>query len=309
MAGMDFEDRVRAVRSFNRFYTKRLGLLQQGMVGSPFSLAEGRVLYELAHRDQPTASDLGKALDLDAGYLSRLLRGFGRRGLVAASASATDRRQRHLQLTASGRRASDKLDEGSQSAVGTLLRRLTAADQRRLVGAVQTIETLLDDAAPARVPYILRPPAPGDMGWVVQRHGAIYAEEYGYNSHFEALVATIVGAFVEHFDPARERCWIAERDGENVGSVFLVKKSAQVAKLRLLIVDPAARGLGIGGRLVAECVRFARQAGYRKVTLWTHSQLLAARHLYREAHFKLVHKQPADSFGLKLVDETWELDL
>ena len=309
MATMKFDERVRAVRSFNRFYTKRLGLLQQGMVGSPFTLAEGRVLYELAHREKPTASDLGKALDLDAGYLSRLLRGFGRRGLVAASASVADRRQRHLQLTASGRRASDKLDEGSQKTVGALIGRLTAADQRRLVGAVQSIETLLDDAAPARVPYILRPPEPGDMGWVVQRHGAIYAEEYGYDRHFEGLVASIVGAFVEHFDPARERCWIAERDGTNAGSVFLVKKSAQVAKLRLLIVEPAARGLGIGGRLVAECVRFARQAGYRKITLWTHSQLHAARHLYREAHFKLVHKQPVDSFGLKLVDETWELDL
>jgi DNA-binding MarR family transcriptional regulator/N-acetylglutamate synthase-like GNAT family acetyltransferase len=306
---MDFEDRVRAVRSFNRFYTKRLGLLQQGMVGSPFSLAEGRVLYELAHRDRPTASDLGKALDLDAGYLSRLLRGFGRRGLVAASASATDRRQRHLRLTASGRRASDKLDDGSQKAVGTLLRRLTAADQRRLVGAVQTIETLLGDSEPGRVPYILRPPEPGDMGWVVQRHGSLYAEEYGYDRHFEGLVASIVGSFVEKFDPARERCWIAERDGETVGSVFLVRKSEHVAKLRLLIVDPGARGLGIGARLVAECVKFARQAGYRKITLWTHSQLHAARHLYREAGFQLVHKQSVHSFGLDLVDETWDLHL
>jgi DNA-binding MarR family transcriptional regulator/N-acetylglutamate synthase-like GNAT family acetyltransferase len=306
---MDFEDRVRAVRGFNRFYTKRIGLLQQGMVGSPFSLAEGRVLYELAQRDQPTASDLGKALDLDAGYLSRLLRGFGRRGLLTMRASATDRRQRHLQLTARGRRASDALDEGSQNAVGALMDKLSTGDQRRLVGAARTIETLLGHAAPGRVPYLLRPPQPGDMGWVVQRHGAIYAEEYGYDWRFEGIVASIVGAFVEHFDPARERCWIAERDGETVGSVFLVKKSAQVAKLRLLIVDPSARGLGIGGRLVAECVRFARQAGYRKITLWTHSQLHAARHLYREAHFRLVHKQPADSFGRKLIDETWELDL
>jgi DNA-binding MarR family transcriptional regulator/N-acetylglutamate synthase-like GNAT family acetyltransferase len=309
MSGMDFDDRVRAVRSFNRFYTKRLGLLQQGMVGSPFSLAEGRVLYELAHRDRPTASDLGKALDLDAGYLSRLLRGFGRRGLVAASASATDRRQRHLQLTATGRRASDKLDDGSQKAVGTLLRRLTAAEQRRIVGAVQTIETLLGDTEPGRVPYILRPPEPGDMGWVVQRHGSLYAEEYGYDRHFEGLVASIVGTFVEKFDPARERCWIAERDGATVGSVFLVRKSEHVAKLRLLIVDPAARGLGIGARLVAECVKFARQNGYRKITLWTHSQLNAARHLYREAGFQLVHKQPVHSFGLDLVDETWDLHL
>jgi DNA-binding MarR family transcriptional regulator/N-acetylglutamate synthase-like GNAT family acetyltransferase len=309
MSGMDFDDRVRAVRRFNRFYTKRLGLLQQGMVGSPFSLAEGRVLYELAHRDRPTASDVGKALDLDAGYLSRLLRGFGRRGLVAASASATDRRQRHLRLTASGRRASEKLDDGSQKAVGTLLKRLTAADQRRLVGAVQTIETLLGDAEPGRVPYVLRPPEPGDMGWVVQRHGSLYAEEYGYDRHFEGLVASIVGSFVEEFDSARERCWIAERAGETVGSVFLVRKSEHVAKLRLLIVDPAARGLGIGARLVAECVKFARQAGYRKITLWTHSQLNAARHLYREAGFQLVHKQPVHSFGLDLVDETWDLHL
>jgi DNA-binding MarR family transcriptional regulator/N-acetylglutamate synthase-like GNAT family acetyltransferase len=309
MSGMDFDDRVRAVRRFNRFYTKRLGLLQQGMVGSPFSLAEGRVLYELAHRDRPTASDVGKALDLDAGYLSRLLRGFGRRGLVAASASATDRRQRHLQLTASGRRASEKLDDGSQKAVGTLLRRLSAADQRRLVGAVQTIETLLGDAEPGRVPYILRPPEPGDMGWVVQRHGSLYAEEYGYDRHFEGLVASIVSRFVAEFDSARERCWIAERDGETVGSVFLVRKSEHVAKLRLLIVDPAARGLGIGARLVAECVKFARQSGYRKITLWTHRQLNAARHLYREAGFQLVHKQPVHSFGLDLVDETWDLHL
>jgi DNA-binding MarR family transcriptional regulator/N-acetylglutamate synthase-like GNAT family acetyltransferase len=309
MSSMDFEDRVRAVRSFNRFYTKRLGLLHQGMVGSSFSLAEGRVLYELAHRDRPTASDVGKALDLDAGYLSRLLRGFGRRGLVAARASATDRRQRYLQLTASGRWASDKLDDGSQKAVGTLLRPLTAADQRRLVGAVQTIETLLGDAKPGRVPYILRPPEPGDMGWVVQRHGSLYAEEYGYDRHFEGLVASIVGSFVEEFDSARERCWIAERDGETVGSVFLVRKSKHVAKLRLLIVEPRARGLGIGARLVAECVKFARQAGYRKITLWTHSQLNAARHLYREAGFKLVHKQSVHSFGLDLVDETWDLHL
>ena len=306
---MDFDDRVRAVRGFNRFYTNRLGLLQEGLVGSAFSLAESRVLYELANRDQPTASDLGKALNLDAGYLSRLLRGFGRRGLVTSRPSQTDGRQRHLHLTARGRRESVRLDAGSQTTVGTLLQRLPVGDQRRLVGAVRTIESLLGDADPRREPYILRPPEAGDMGWVVQRHGALYTEEYGYDRHFEGLVASIVGAFVEHFDPERERCWIAERNGENVGSVFLVRKSAQVAKLRMLIVDPAARGLGIGTRLVAECVRFARQAGYRTITLWTHSQLLAARHLYRQAQFRLVRKQPVHSFGHDLVDETWELDL
>ena len=309
MPGMDFEERVRAVRGFNRFYTNRLGLLQHGLVGSPFSLAESRVLYELAHRDRPTASDLAKALDLDAGYLSRILRGFSRRGLILARPSSADGRQRHLELTPRGRKASARLDQGSQQAVGALLRRLRQSDQRRLVGAARTIEALLGEPAAGRVPYILRPPEPGDRGWVVQRHGALYAEEYGYDRHFEGLVASIVGAFVEKFDPVRERCWIAERDGESVGSVFLVRKSAQVAKLRLLIVDPAARGLGIGGRLVAECVKFARQARYRKVTLWTHSQLHAARHLYREAGFRLVHKQPVHSFGLDLVDEIWDLDL
>lgn len=309
MADMDFDERVRAVRGFNRFYTKRIGLLQQRLVGSAFSLAESRVLYELAHRDGPTASDLVKALDLDGGYLSRLLRGFGRRGLVTRRQSATDARQSHLLLTPRGRRASAGLDHRSQQAVGAMLRPLSDGDQRRLVGAVRAVETLLADRVPGRVPYILRPPEPGDMGWVVQRHGALYAEEYGYDRHFEGLVASIVGAFVARFDPARERCWIAERDGENVGSVFLVRKSERVAKLRLLLVEPAARGLGIGARLVAECVRFARQAGYRAITLWTHSQLHAARHLYREAQFRLVRKQAAHSFGLKLVDETWELGL
>src|SRR5262245_14741243 len=309
MTVMDFEERVRAVRRFNRFYTNRLGLLQQGLVGSPFSLAESRVLYELAHSDQATATDLARSLDLDAGYLSRLLRGFSRRGLAAAERSASDGRQRHLELTPRGRKAAAKLDEGSQQAIGTLLRQLPDNEQRRLVGAAQTIETVLGDEAAARVPYILRPPEPGDMGWIVRQHGTVYATEYGYDRHFEGLVATIVGTFVEKFDPMRERCWIAERDGETVGSVFLVRKSAQVAKLRLLIVDAAARGLGIGGRLVAECVKFAKQVRYRKITLWTHSQLHAARHLYREAGFRLVHSVPVHSFGLGLVDETWDLCL
>ena len=309
MAAMDFKSRVRAVHEFNRFYTNRLGLLQQGLVGSPFSLAESRVLYELGHRDPPTASDLVKTLDLDAGYLSRILRGFGRRGLVTRRRSAADARQSHLVLTPRGRQASAALDLRSQDVVGAMLRPLSAGDQRRLVAAVRTVETLLEGRPPGGVPYILRPPEPGDMGWVVERHGALYAEEYGYDRHFEGLVAAIVGTFVDRFDPARERCWIAERAGENVGSVFLVRKSEKVAKLRLLIVEPSARGLGIGRRLVAECVKFARQAGYRRITLWTHSQLHAARRLYKEAAFRLVRKQPVRSFGLDLVDETWERDL
>jgi DNA-binding MarR family transcriptional regulator/N-acetylglutamate synthase-like GNAT family acetyltransferase len=306
---MDLNSRIQAVRGFNRFYTRQIGVLQQGLLGSPFSLAEGRVLYELAHRDAPTATDLATDLDLDAGYLSRMLRGFTRRGLIARTPSAADGRRSHVTLTARGRQAADRLDRGSQQAVGTMLRRLPAADQRQLVAAAGTIESLLGPRAPQPAPYILRPPQPGDMGWVVGRHGALYAEEYGYDRRFEGLVASIVGAFVERFDPDRERCWIAEKDGENVGSVFLVRKSAQVAKLRLLIVEPSARGLGIGSRLVAECVRFARQAGYRTITLWTHGHLRAARHLYREAGFRLVRKQPAHSFGLDLVDEIWELKI
>jgi DNA-binding MarR family transcriptional regulator/GNAT superfamily N-acetyltransferase len=309
MAAMTVDDRVRAVRQFNRFYTRQMGLLQHGLVGSPFSLTESRVLYELAHADSLTASDLGKTLDLDAGYLSRMLRAFIRGGLITRERSASDGRQQLLRLTARGRRAAAELDAGSQQAVGAVLTRLPTADQRRIVAAAQTIETVLAGRAPDRAPYILRSLQPGDLGWVVQKHGALYADEYGYDRHFEGLVATVAGLFVEHFDPQREGCWIAEKDGETVGSVFLVRKSEHVAKLRLLIVDPSARGLGIGGRLVAECVRFARQAGYRKITLWTHSQLLAARHLYKEAGFRLVRKQPTYSFGKKLVDETWELTL
>jgi DNA-binding MarR family transcriptional regulator/GNAT superfamily N-acetyltransferase len=309
MAENDPEKRVDAVRRFNRFYTKQIGVLHEGLLGSPFSLTEVRVLYELAHREKPTASELGRELGLDPGYLSRILRGFKKRSLVDRALSETDRRQSHLSLTARGRKTFAPLNARSGDEVASMLSKLSAVDQSRLIKAMHTIEGLLGQPAEPKVPYLLRPHQSGDMGWVVHRHGVLYAQEYGWNEQFEALVAEIVAKFIKEFDPKRERCWIAEREGEIVGSVFLVMKSARVAKLRLMYVEPKARGLGIGSRLVEECVRFARQVGYRKITLWTNSVLVAARHIYQKAGFRLVHEESHHSFGHDLVGETWELDL
>lgn len=310
MAETDLDHRVEAVRGFNRFYTRQIGVLREGLLGSPFSLTEVRVLYELAHRDQPTATDLGRALGLDAGYLSRILRGFQRRGLIEKARSHADGRETLLSLTRKGRRTFAPLDARSSAEIGGLLRRLSPPGQARLVEAMRTIEGLLGGAERQhQTPFLLRPHQPGDMGWVVHRHGVLYAQEYGWDERFEALVAEIVATFIRNFDPKRERCWIAERDGEIVGSVFLVKQSKMVAKLRLLLVEPAARGLGLGSRLVSECERFARQAGYRKIVLWTNSVLRAARHIYEEAGYRLVHEERHHSFGHDLIGETWELFL
>ena len=300
---------IEAVRGFNRFYTRQIGLLRDHVFESPFSLSEIRVLYEVAHHDGPTASELGKALGLDAGYLSRMLRRFEARRLISRTSSPADARQSHLRLTARGRAAFVPLEDRARAEVGAMLGRLSPADERQVVGAMQTIERALRGQHGDRAPYVLRPHQPGDMGWVVHRHGAVYAQEWGYSDAFEALVARIVAEFLENFDVKRERCWIAEKDGEIVGSVFLVAKSKTVAKLRLLLVEPTARGLGIGRRLVDECIRFARTAGYRTLTLWTHSQLAAARRLYREAGFRRVHQERNHSFGQDLVDEIWELRL
>ena len=301
--------RAGAVRSFNRFYTRRIGVVRDGLLDNAFSLAEVRVLYELAHRDNLTAGVLCAELELDPGYFSRLVGAFERRGLLMRTASKIDGRQRHLQLTAAGRRAFAPLDRRAHDEIVELLRGLPAAGQKRLLDAMQTIESLLSrDNAGARG-IVLRAPRPGDMGWVVQRHGELYAQEYRYDATFEALVAEIVADFVRRFDPARDCCWIAERAGEVVGSVFVVRKTRAVAKLRLFIVDPAARGTGIGARLIEECVRFARSAGYRTLTLWTQSDLLAARHLYRRAGFKRVASKRHHSFGQSLVGETWDLHL
>jgi DNA-binding MarR family transcriptional regulator/N-acetylglutamate synthase-like GNAT family acetyltransferase len=295
------------VRHFNRFFTRQIGVLNEGLLQSPFSLTEARILYELAHREEPSAAELGNALGLDAGYLSRLLRGFRRRALVTRRASRTDGRRGLLELTGTGRRAFATLDSRSHHDVAAMLSGLSESEQERLIAAMLVIERLLGGRAPDATSYLLRPPQPGDFGWVIHRHGVLYADEYGWDERFEALVATIVAGFVEKHDPNRERAWIAERDGEIAGSVFLVKRSATVAQLRLLLVEPRARGLGIGSRLVSECLHFARRRGYRKLTLWTNSILESARHLYLKEGFRKTAQEKHRSFGQDLVGETWEL--
>ena len=300
---------VQTVRRFNRFYTRQIGVLHEGLLQSQFSLAEVRVLFELAHADRLTAREIAEVLGLDPGYLSRMLRGFQARGLVRGTRSQTDARQTLLNLTQKGRETFAVLDRRADTEIEGILSRLASAQQSQLLAAMSTIERLLSGTPNSAVPFILRPPEPGDMGWVVHRHGALYRQEYGYDEQFEALVAEIVAHFIQHLDAKRERCWIAERGGEIVGSVFLVKDSDAIAKLRLLLVEPSARGLGIGKRLVSECVRFARQAGYKKITLWTQSELLAARKLYQDAGFRLVAEKAHHSFSKDLVAETWELAL
>jgi DNA-binding MarR family transcriptional regulator/N-acetylglutamate synthase-like GNAT family acetyltransferase len=301
--------RVAALRRFNRFYTQKIGVLEEGLLASRFSLAEARVLHDIARAGEATAARLGKELGLDRGYLSRILRGFERRGLISRTPSTEDRRVSLLRLTEAGEAGFAELDQRSQQAIGALLRPLPEAEQNRLIAAAATIERMLGGRADDRALVVLRPPRAGDLGWVVSRHGAIYAQEYGWNSEFEALVGEIAAKFLHGFDPGRESCWIAERHGENVGSVMLVAGSEQVAKLRLLLVEPAARSFGIGSRLVDECLRFARQAGYREMTLWTNSVLVAARRLYERAGFHLVASEPHHSFGRDLVGETWTLAL
>jgi DNA-binding MarR family transcriptional regulator/N-acetylglutamate synthase-like GNAT family acetyltransferase len=309
--------RIAAVRRFNRFYTQRIGVLREHLLDSPYPLTHVRVLYELAHwparGEAPTATVLAARLALDEGYLSRILHRFEQRGLVRKQRSAADGRQKSLALTGRGVREFARLDRRSQQEAGALLAHLSSAQQAMLVEAMQTVGRLLDarpgDGRVREPPFLLRRPHPGDMGWVIHRHGALYAQEYGYDQRFEALVAQIVARFVHRFDPARERCWIAERRGQVVGSVFLVRQTTRVAKLRLLLVEPDARGLGIGGQLIAETIRFARQAGYRRLSLWTQSELDAARHLYTKAGFQRVGGKAHDSFGKHLVAETWELAL
>jgi len=299
---------VPAVRRFNRFYTRRIGVLRAGHLDSPFTLAEVRVLYEIAHRDGVTAAALGRDLDLDPGYLSRMLAALARRRLIARARSATDARRSLLSLTARGRAQFAALDARQGDETRALVADLPAVDRGRLVGAMQTIEGLLAQE-PRSARRTIRATRPGDLGWILHRHGALYAEEYGWDERFEALVARVVADYLEHHDPARERCWVAELDGRIVGSVMLVAKSRTVAKLRLLLVEPSARGLGVGTRLVAECVAFARAAGYRKVTLWTNDLLHAARRIYQRAGFELVESAPHDLFGSGLIGQTWDLVL
>lgn len=308
-AEIGLKKRALLVRQFNRFYTKQIGVLNEAILGSSFSLAEARLLYELAHQEKPIASQLTKDLDLDPGYLSRLIGSFEKRGYVKKSPLKNDGRQSLLSLTAKGQKVFATLDARSTEEICALLSRLTVVEQDRLVGSMETIESALGDKPDAKEPYIIRTHRPGDMGWVVHRHGLLYAHEFGWNEQFEALVAEIVAKFVREFDPNLERCWIAEHAGEIVGSVFLVKHSEQVAKLRLLLVEPQARGLGLGTRLVYECIQFARLTRYKKITLWTNDVLVSARRIYERAGFRLIEEQPHHSFGHDLMGQTWELDL
>jgi DNA-binding MarR family transcriptional regulator/N-acetylglutamate synthase-like GNAT family acetyltransferase len=302
------DGRVAAMRRFSRFYTRQIGLLQGAFLQSPFSLSEGRVLYELSKRDNATASDLVAELGLDHGYLSRILQRFEKQGLIARTRSKDDARQSHLSLTAKGRKAFAPLDERSHDQVHDILQRLAPGQQKRVTDAMRTIESLIGEK-PEKPKVTLRVHRPGDMGWVVEKHGALYASEYGWNNHIEAITAEIVGAFLKNFDPKRERCWIAEMDGEIVGCVFLVRETDKVARLRLLMVDPVARGFGVGKRLTEECIAFARHAGYRRITLWTHTVLKAARGIYQALGFKLTKQWVHDDFGKKEKSETWDLEL
>jgi DNA-binding MarR family transcriptional regulator/GNAT superfamily N-acetyltransferase len=305
------EARIATVRGFNRFYTRQIGVLRKRFLDSPFSLGEARVLYEIASGRAPTASDVGRALDLDAGYLSRVLRQFEKRGLVQREASASDGRQSHLTLSPRGRKAYAPLERGSQRDTGAMLDKLAPADQLRLIAAMTTIQTLLGGkpaAAPERR-YTLRAPVPGDFGWVVKRNAELYAQEYQWTEPFEGVCAQIVADFANKHDPKRERCWIAEMNGEKIGCIFLAKETESLARIRLLLVDPKARGLGLGAKLTDEAIRFARRAGYKKITLWTHSVLTAARHIYQKAGFKLMRSEKHKSWGRPVVSEDWDLDL
>jgi len=301
---------IAAVRRFNRFYTRQIGVLRRNYLDSPYSLGEMRVLYELSHGGAQTASHIARALDLDAGYLSRVLRNFEKRGLISRKTSPKDARQSHLALTARGAKMFAPFEKRSQEQVGGMLRKLSADQQARLVSAMTTIESLLGDGPAPKREYFVRAPLSGDLGWIVTRHAQLYLEEYGWGAPFEGLCAQIVADFDNNFDPSCERCWIAEMNGENVGCVMLVRDAEPgVARLRLLLVDPKARGLGVGKRLVDECVRFARASGYKKMTLWTHSILTAARHVYEKAGFTLTSSEPKHSWGKDVVAEYWDLDL
>jgi DNA-binding MarR family transcriptional regulator/GNAT superfamily N-acetyltransferase len=295
-----------AVRAFNRFYTNVIGVLHEGLLGTPYSLTQARVLFELAQREQGATelADLRRHLDIDAGYLSRIIARFEADGMATREQSEADRRRQVIRLTDRGRAAFEVLDKRSAEEVRTLLSSLTEEDQGRLVGAMEAIQQVLEES-PRPQPFLLRSPGPGDFGWIVHRHGALYAEEYGWDETFEALVARIVADYLEHRDPQREAAWIAEVDGEPVGCVLCTKEEAKVARLRLLLVEPRARGMGIAARLVEECMRFARRAGYERIMLWTNDVLEDARRIYERAGFELVEEESHHSFGHDLVGQNW----
>jgi DNA-binding MarR family transcriptional regulator/N-acetylglutamate synthase-like GNAT family acetyltransferase len=304
----EIERDIAAVRRFNRFYTQKIGVLGEGWLHSPFTLTEARVLYEVAHRDAPTATELARDLGLDAGYLSRIIAGFEKKKLLKRTPSETDGRRYHLSLTDKGRKTFAPLEESTRRDVAAMLDPMPPAQRQRMVQAMDAIEAAMGDAA-APEGYTLRAPKPGDITLVVSRQTRVYCQEYGWNGEFEVMAAEIAMQFAKNFDPKWERCWIAERGGEVVGSIFLVKQTDTVAKLRMLYVDAAARGLGLGKRLVEECVAQARAFGYKRMTLWTNDILSAARHIYMGQGFKLVKEDCHHMFGKDLVGQTWELDL
>lgn len=311
MPDFTFEERIEAVRHFNRFMTRQIGVLREGLLHSPFSLTESRILFEIANSDNISASDITKELGLDAGYLSRTLNRLEEQELIFRERSETDGRQWNIRLTSKGEMAFDLLNKRSHEQVSELLRGMPEFEQKQLIKSMQNIEGLLGKTKGLAFtePYYLRQHEPGDMGLIVYKHGALYAMEYGWDQHFEALVSQIVSDFIKNFNPKRERCWIAEMNGEVVGSIFIVEENEEVAKLRLLLVDPKARGLGLGTTLVEECIRFSKRAGYKKIVLWTNSVLKEARHIYQKSGFELVNEENHHSFGHDLVGETWELRL
>jgi DNA-binding MarR family transcriptional regulator/GNAT superfamily N-acetyltransferase len=309
MIATQLHEKIEAVRRFDRFYTNRIGLLKPGLLKTRFPLTQARIIFELAQRQDLTASALTRALDIDAGYLSRLLSAFEKDGLIQKSPSKSDNRHQLLKLTAKGRKAFSVLNERSKRQNAALLQSLSPEDQQRLLQSMQTLENLLGAPAKPALPYLLRPHRVGDIGWIIHRHGVLYAEEYGFDETFEALVADILARFIQHHDPKREYLWLAEQDGERVGSIMIADAGEEVAQLRILLVEPKARGCGIGKRLIQECMDFSKRAGYKKIKLWTQSILAEARHLYEKAGFALVEEKPHRSFGHDLVAEIWELPL
>jgi len=307
-----FDDRVAAVRSFNRFFTRQIGVLREGLLHSEYTLTEMRVLYELAHQGDQPAAALGRDLGLDRGYLSRILAKFESAGLVSKVPSATDGRSKLLHLTAQGRAVYEPLDRRSREEVGDLLARFGEADQLRMLDAMRTIQQMLDAESGLKYaqPFVLRSHRAGDMEWITRRHGAIYTEQQGWDDSFGTLVGEICADFERNFDPALEHCWIAEMAGQPVGSIALARDGEEgVGKLRLLLVEEQARGYGLGSRLVDECHRYARAAGYRKMRLWTTDQQTEARQIYRNKGYLLVAGEPVHAFGQDMVNETWELML
>ena len=309
MAATSLASRIEAVRRFSRFYTRRIGVLEETLLHSPFTLPEGRLVYEIANRDRSTAQELCRDLGLDPGYVSRLLQGLEKRGCIGRKRSTADKRQTELTLTAKGQRLWGAMNEQSRQDIANLLAGLPVERQDMLVKALETVQRLLDEPPEKRTPFTLRPHQPGDMGWIIRRQTQLYTNEYGWDGTFEAMLAEIAGKFIAKFDPKSDNCWIAERNGEMVGSVFLVRATRTTGQLRMLYVEASARGLGIGQRLVETCIQDARAKGYRKLMLWTNDILVSARKIYIAAGFRLIKEEKHDSFGKKLVGQFWSLDL